>query len=97
MLKGKEFTAIVDDIASRVARNVNIGGETLTKAGFQNVEISVSVTVKTKDKVNGSCKMLREATYSDYDAGTGAAGSTSGPTSKGLSTTKGTKSGTGQW
>ena len=96
MLKGKEFTAIVDDIASRVSRNVNIGGETLTKAGFQNVEISVSVSVKIKDKVNGSCKMLREATYSDYDAGTGAAGS-SGPAASKSLTTKGTKSGTGQW
>jgi len=66
MLKGKEMTVIVDDIASRISRNANIGGETLTKAGFGNVKITVHLTVETKDKANGSAKMVRETAFGDY-------------------------------
>ena len=83
MLRGREFTEIVDDTASRASRVANMGGEKLTEAGFSGVKISVVVTVETKDKTNGSCKMVREASYSDYDSN----GSVSQTSSTGSSVT----------
>jgi len=67
MLDGKNLIDITDEGSSRISRNANILGEMLTKAGFENVEVSFSLTIKTKSASTGNSKIERKGTFNNYN------------------------------